>query len=106
MQHPGGREQRPGRTFDHRPMERGVPRQRANAQFLIFATQKIQLGDAVDVEELRRAREAEVHHRRQALAAGEDLALLAVRGEQIEQRLDRRERVILEGGRLHRSTSP
>jgi hypothetical protein len=37
----------------------------------------VEVGDARDVDERRRPREAEVHHRHEALAAGEHLGVLA-----------------------------
>src|SRR5437868_2613688 len=75
--------------------------QRADAQDTAFRAQKIELGDAVQVDEMRGPCQAEVHHRHEALPAREDLGLLAMRGEEREQLIDGARRVVFEVGGLH-----
>src|SRR5256885_5167315 len=82
-------------------VKRGVAREGADAQGAVLGVQKVQLGDAVEVEQPRRPREAKVHHRHQALAAGEDLALLAMLRKQCEQGIERLRGVVFEVGGLH-----
>ncbi len=57
--------------------------------------------DAVDVDEHRRPRQAEVHRRHQALAAGKHAAVAAVAREELEGFLERSRRVVVEGRGLH-----
>jgi len=47
-------------------------------------------GDAVDVDEEARLQKAHVERRHQALAAGQQLRLIAMLGEKIERLLERR----------------
>jgi hypothetical protein len=89
---------RPG---NDRAMKRGVPCERPDAQAGSIGLQKIEFGYAVHVEKLHRTRQPEVHHRHEALAAGEDLALCAVLGKKGEQFVERARRVVLERGGLH-----
>ena len=60
-----------------------------------------ELGDAVEVDEVGEAREAQRQHRHQALAAGEHLGLVAVLGEQADDVGDGLRRVVLERRGLH-----
>ena len=64
-----------------------------------------QLGDVVQVDQLRRLRQAHVHHRHQALAAGDDLGHVAMLGQQAQRVVERRGPVVAEGGWLHVVTS-
>ena len=57
--------------------------------------------DARDVDERRRPREAEVHHRHEALAAGEHLGVLAQLAEPLERVLERVDAVVVEVRGLH-----
>ena len=74
----------------------------ADAQAVAVAGDVAQLGDAGDVDERRRPDEPEVHHRHEALAAGEQLGVLAQLAEPLERVLDGVDAVVLEAGRLHR----
>src|SRR5213594_291333 len=59
-------------------------------------------GNAVDVDEVPGAGQAELHERDEALASGEDLGLLTELCEQSRRLGDRTRRVIVKGGRNHR----
>src|SRR5216117_4067764 len=59
-------------------------------------------GNAVDVDEVAGAGQAELHERDEALASGEDLGLLTELCEQSRRLGDRTRRVIVKGGRNHR----
>ena len=92
-------EQRPPARDDARALERRLPRQRADAQRAVRAAQVRELGDdAVEVDERRRAREAEVQERDERLAARERLRVLA---QHRERGGDRVRRDVVERGRLH-----
>ena len=52
-------------------MERRVAYPRADLQHAVALGQKVEPGDPVDVDQVRRARQAERHDRRQALSAGQ-----------------------------------
>jgi len=58
-------------------------------------------GNAVDVDEVPGAGQAELHERDEALASGEDLGLLTELCEQSRRLGDRTRRVIVKGGRNH-----
>jgi hypothetical protein len=74
----------PGHTGQHRPqrarlyrtLEGGVPYQRANAQHALFRGKPIQPGDGVDVYQVGRPRQSEIHHRDEALTASQHPAIL------------------------------
>src|SRR5262249_62152999 len=59
-------------------------------------------GNSVDVDQVRRVREPKLHERYEALAAGEDLGVLAELRQQGRGLTDRARSVILKGGRNHR----
>ena len=54
--------------------------QRADPQFSVMLADVPQPGEPADVHERRRAGETEIHHRDQALAAGEELGVVAELG--------------------------
>ena len=56
--------------------------QRADPQFSVVHADIPQSGKPTDVHERRRAGETEVHHRDEALAAGDELGVVAKLGEQ------------------------
>ena len=64
-------------------------------------THVAQVGDARDVDERGRADEPEVHHRHEALAAGQDLGVLAQLGQALERLLGAVDAVVVEGRGLH-----
>ena len=66
----------------------------------------LQLGDTVEVDEVRETGEAERQQRHQALTAGEDLGLVAVVGEQADGLGDGLRRVVLERRWLHAILPP
>ncbi len=73
-----------GSRFEHRwvPFETSLASHGADAQrAAIRPANKIELGDAVHVDQQRRFGEAEVEQRNQALAARQDLGVMAVVGE-------------------------
>src|SRR5580692_1863391 len=64
----------------------------------------IETGDRIDVDEMRRPRHAERHHRDEALTAGEDAAVLRTEFSEVRQRvIDRLRRVVDERRRFHRA---
>src|SRR4051794_2421602 len=82
-------------------LDLAVAREGADAQRVAVAHHVAQVGDAGDVDERGRADEAEVHHRHEALTAGEDLGVLAELGQALERVLDALHPVVLERGGLH-----
>ena len=60
-----------------------------------------QLGHAVEVDQRGGLRQAEVHRRDQALAAGEELAVVGVFGEERERLVGRGGGIVLEWCRFH-----
>ena len=65
--------QRPGRD---RPVERRVAHASADRERVALDREPVEPGDPVDVDEMRRPREAKRHGRDEALAAGENAAVL------------------------------
>jgi hypothetical protein len=49
-----------------------VPRQRSDANLAALFTDEGELGQIVDVDQMLGIREAQLHHRKQAVAAGDD----------------------------------
>ena len=97
-------EQRPGRTFDHRAVERGMAHARPDRKHAALDREAIETGDRIDVDEMRRPRHAERHHRDEALTAGEDAAVLRTEFSEVRQRvIDRLRRVVDERRRFHRA---
>ena len=64
------------RTVLNRTMKRGVARPGPDVQNLITDREYVQPSDGVDIDQMRRTREAESHDRHQALAARQDPAIL------------------------------
>jgi len=89
------------RAAGGRRLEPNVPGKRADAERATLLAHVIQGLDAVDVDQVGRAREAKIHCRHEALPAGEDLAFLAVFGEEIERRVESAWRKVSESGRFH-----
>ena len=98
----GVRQQRHLLTHDRRTLDRGLPGKCAERQASIVHRDGIELGQAVEIDQALGAREAHVHHRHEALAAGERLLLVAEACGQLERlgKLPRRE--VLERRGLHR----
>ena len=57
-------------------LDLGVPRQRADPDRAVLDPDVRQLGEPVDVDQVRRGGQPHVEHRQQALAAGEHLAVV------------------------------
>ena len=57
--------------------EVGVAHERADTRVTVVPSERVEIGDAVDVDELRRVREAGLHHREEALAPCEEPHLVA-----------------------------
>ena len=71
-----GGKHRPERAVLNRAMKRGVTRPGTDVQDLVVDGERVQPGDGVDVDQMRRTREAESHDRHQALATCQDPAIL------------------------------
>jgi len=54
-----------------------VPEERPNAQDAVVLIEEVEFCDPIYVDEMSRAREAQLKQWNQALAAGQDLALIA-----------------------------
>ena len=78
-----------------------VPGQRADRDGVAVEPDVGRLGDAADVDERGREREAQLHHRQQRVAAGEQLGLVAVLAEQRDGLVDRVGAHVVEGGGNH-----
>ena len=92
------------RSFANRPMECGVTNAGADDKFAADDGEPVKRLDAVDIDEVRGLGEPKRHSRDEALAAGEDAAVLGGKfGKQRDRFVDRFRRVIAEGGRLHRA---
>jgi len=68
-----------------RVLELHVARERADTDMILRDLDSGESRDAVDVDENFRRREAEIHHRHQALAACEHPRLVLVRGKKHER---------------------
>ncbi len=75
--------------------EVGVPRERADRDPVAVVAHVAEVGEAADVDEQRRPREAEPQQRDQRVAAGEELRVL-VAAEQLERLVDRAGAAVLE----------
>ena len=75
--------------------EVGVPRERADRDPVALVAHVAEVGEAADVDEQRRPREAEPQQRDQRVAAGEELRVL-VAAEQLERLVDRAGAAVLE----------
>ena len=64
------------RSFANRPMECGVANAGADDEFAANNGNAVERLDAVDIDEVRGLGEPECHGRNEALAAGEDTAVL------------------------------
>ena len=66
--------------------QRVVTDQRPDVQLAVALLDAVESRDPVDVDQMRRRGEPKLHHRDQALPAGEHLGVLAVRGEEQRER--------------------
>ena len=69
-------------------------RHRADDDVVAFLADPLEVGDAAEVDEIGGAREPQLHHRDEAVAAGEHAALLAEAGEQADRVIDGRRAMI------------
>ena len=60
-----------------------------------------QVGDAADVDEHARLGEAQLHQRQQAVAAGEELGIVAVLADEADRLVGGAGTDVVEGGRNH-----
>ncbi len=80
--------------------ELGVGGERADAHARSRALDAGELLDAADVDQVGGLRQPQLHHRQQAVAAGEELGVL-LRAQEVERLSDARGAVIVELGRVH-----
>ena len=86
IRHDGG-EERASRSRNNRPMKRRVAHARRDRKFVPLDSKTIKTGDRIDVDQMRRPRHAERHHRHQTLAAGKDAAVERSQFRQLRYRL-------------------
>ena len=101
------REKMPRRPWRYRRLEGGMADAGADPQRRVGDVDLLQRGDEVDVDEMRRSRDAIGHHRGEALAAGEDAPVR--RREFAEHRyglVEARRPMVDEGRRLHGAGLP
>ena len=89
---------------DRRSLELIMARERADADRVTGLLDEREAGDAVDIDQNRRAQQAEIEHRNEALAAGDDLGVGAGPGQCRDGHVDALGEDIVEGGRLHPRT--
>ena len=83
-----------------------VARERADAQRSLVLLDVIEVGHAVQVDDDVGSREAHLHERDEALAAGEHLGLVPSLDERRDHLLERRRREVLESRGIHEASSP
>jgi hypothetical protein len=89
---------------DIRRLHLPVGRHRADHDGALLLLDPREAGDLAEVDEVLGLGQAQLHHRHQAVAAGQDLGVLEL-VEQLERVLHRRRRVVLEGGWVHAGVS-
>lgn len=95
-------QERPGDAWNGRPLERGMAHAGADAHDAVPDRDPRQLGDAVDVDEMGRPREAKRHRGHEALPAGENAAVVRRQlGQERHRLIDGARGVIAEGGGFH-----
>ena len=77
-----------------------MPGERADRDPVAVLADVAQVVEPADVDEQRRAREAQAHRRNERVAAGQELRVL-VAAEQRDRLVDRAGALVLEGGRDH-----
>ena len=99
-------EQRQPLRDEGRELKRGVADQRADARFVSFCGQQGEIAQPVDVDQRLRAPEPHVHHRYQALTAGQDAGAAVVVLQAAHRFRDVARAVIGEVRALHGSRCP
>ena len=94
-----GREQ--GESTIERALELALAHEGADPQRSARLRHAVESGHAIDVDEHGRPGQPEVQHRGQALAAGQDLRLVAVATQVVERLVDRARIDVVERRRLH-----
>ena len=95
-------EEFPERAFRGRLFECGVAHRGADEQPAVLHRKPVEAGDAVDIDQMARPRQAERHGGHQALPAGQHAAVIGCElREQRDGFLDGFRRVILEWRGLH-----
>jgi hypothetical protein len=87
---------------DRRRDEVVLHRHRPDADGVAVLADATQFVDAVEVDQVRRLGEAQLHHRQQAVAAGQQLGITAERAQQVQRLAHGAWCVVLEGGWDHR----
>jgi hypothetical protein len=85
-----------GRADQLGALERGLARGAADAHEAAVLLDVLEAGDAADVDEMLEGAEAQLQHRQQAHAAGENFRLLAVAREQADRFIERTRTVVVE----------
>ena len=100
-------EQRRRRGHQRVPLQAALARQGADPQGAVrVPPEEVELRHAVDVDQERRLGQPEIHHRDEALPAGQDLGVAAVPGEQVQRGIQRGRSLIVERSGLHADVLP
>ena len=83
-----------------RALDRDLPRHRADLEHPV-RDDALELGKPVEIDEDARHREAQVHERYEALAAGQDLGLVAVLAQNLDRLVEAFGGEVLERRGLH-----
>src|SRR6266496_2036639 len=84
-------------------LERRLPRHRPDLEKPALLLDVVEPRNAADIHQVRERCKAQLQHGQEAHAAGEDLGLVAVTGEQLHRLVERARTVIIECRRNHRS---
>src|SRR5579885_1612558 len=104
--HPSASARRGAWSDEGGAFRRRLPGPGADGEDAVRTADVVQLLHRVDVDQVGRARQAEVHERDEALAPREHAAAVLKLAEEARRLLDRPGGVIRKGRRFHRDTAP